>query len=319
MTDAPRPDVLGEPFTAETIALGHDEEGEVVATLVRHAPQEATTRAVLYVHGFSDYFFQTELAQWWIDRGFAFFALDLRKYGRSLRDHHTPGWVDDLHTYFEDLDAAWERIVAAGHDRVVVTAHSTGGLTTSLWAHHRRPRELEGMVLNSPWLDLHGAAWLRTVVGKVLVDQVGRRTPRRTVAKRGEGLYGSSLHRERHGEWEFDPRWRPWEGMVVHVGWLRAVRRGHAELHRGLDITAPVLVLTSGATAWPQGMSEDVHTHDIVLDVELIRRWASSLGRHVTSVAVEGARHDVFLSRRPAREQAYREVDTWLTAYVDPR
>ena len=37
-------------------------------------------------------------------------------------------------------------------------------------------------------------------------------------------------------------------------------------------------------------MTDDVHSHDIVLDVEQIRRWAPSLGRHVTSIAVDGAR-----------------------------
>src|SRR5919112_378861 len=108
--DALVPDVLGEPYLAETIALPPDEEGPVVATLVVRRAAEPTNRAVLHVHGFCDYFF----------------AVDLRKYGRSLRPHQTPNYVTDLRQHFPELDAALHRIAARdGHDHVVVSAHST--------------------------------------------------------------------------------------------------------------------------------------------------------------------------------------------------
>ena len=103
-------DLLGPDFQQRTMPLADDEEGEVVATLVRHHPPEREglrpARAVLYVHGWSDYFFQTHLAEYWTALGAAFYALDLRKYGRSLRDHQSPGYVTDLATYDEDIEAA---------------------------------------------------------------------------------------------------------------------------------------------------------------------------------------------------------------------
>ncbi|WP_231123698.1 alpha/beta hydrolase [Nocardioides sambongensis] len=153
----PVTDVLGEPWTAETITLAPDEEGQVVATLV-HAPSVGgSERAVLHVHGFSDYFFQADFGQWWLDRGHDMYALDLRKYGRSLRPHQSATYVADLDTYFEELDAAWQRITERdGHREVVISAHSTGGLVVALWADSRQPRALAGMFLNSPWLDLQG-------------------------------------------------------------------------------------------------------------------------------------------------------------------
>src|SRR5690606_10806715 len=111
------------------------------------------------------------------------------------------------------------------------------------------------------------------------------------------GLYARSLHLDHDGEWEFDLAWKPLESWPVHAGWLRAVRRGHAAVHRGLEVGCPVLVLSSARTGRPTAMGEEVHSTDIVLDVEQIRRWAPRLGHHVTSVAIEGARHDVVLSR----------------------
>lgn len=93
-------DVLGAPYTVETIALPDDDEGPVEATLVRRRAHTTTRKAVLHVHGFADYFFQTAYAEWWNDRGYDFYAIDLRKYGRSIRDHQTPNFVADIREYF---------------------------------------------------------------------------------------------------------------------------------------------------------------------------------------------------------------------------
>ena len=51
-----------------------------------------------------------ELAEFWTNAGARFFALDLRKYGRSLRAGQTPGYVTDLATYDADIEAALARM-----------------------------------------------------------------------------------------------------------------------------------------------------------------------------------------------------------------
>ena len=310
-------DILGAPYTAETLALADDDEGQVVATLVKRPAATTTSRAVLHVHGFSDYFFQTGLAEWWTERGYDFYALDLRKYGRSLLEHQTPNYVTDLATYHEELDRAWELITGRdGHDHVVVIAHSTGGLTASLWAHARRPEKLAGMILNSPWFDMQGSSLMR-VVGTPVINQLGSRLPKFHIKRHVSGVYARSLHRDHAGEWDFDLDLKPLSSFPVYAGWLRAIRAGHALLHDGLDVPAPVLVLSSDQTRWTAHLSEAAHSADLVLDVKQIRQWASSVGKHVTYIAIPGARHDVILSRPDVREHAYREIDTWMRAYVD--
>ena len=103
----------------------------------------------------------------------------------------------------------------------------------------------------------------------------------------------------------------------MRLGWLRAVRQGHAEVHAGLSVLAPVLVLSSAATVFGNDLGDEVDSHDIVLDVPQIRRWAASVGPHVTYAAVDGARHDVVLSLPPVRARVYDELERWVTAYVD--
>jgi alpha-beta hydrolase superfamily lysophospholipase len=82
-------------------------------------------------------------------------------------------------------------------------------------------------------------------------------------------------------------------------------------------VPAPVLVLSSDQTRWTAHLTEAAHTSDLVLDVKQIRQWATAVGSHVTYVAIPGARHDVVLSRPDVRQHAYREIDRWMTAYVD--
>lgn len=315
---SPRTDVLGTPYVAETITLPPDDEGPVVAVLVQRPSGSRTTKAVLHVHGFADYFFHTEYAEWWNARGYDFYALDLRKYGRALLAHQTANFVSDLAEHSPELDAAWQRITERdGHREVVISAHSTGGLITALWAHRRQPPELSGMVLNSPWLDLQGSTLLR-MLGTPVISHLGARQPMREIKRQVNGLYARSLHRDHEGEWDFDLALKPMASFTVYAGWLRAVRSAHAQLHRGIEVPAPVLVLSSTRSSVPVTMGEDVHTTDIVLDVEQIRRWSTSIGRHVTYVGIEGARHDVVLSRGPARTRVYDELSRWLTTYVRP-
>ncbi len=313
-------DVLGEPYLAETIELPADDEGPVVATLVSRRAAAPTTKAVLHVHGFADYFFQTQYAEWWTERGYDFYAVDLRKHGRSIRSHQTPNYVEDLGAYFADLDAAWSRVTQRdGHTEVLASAHSTGGLVVPLWAHERRAElpQLRGMVLNSPWLDLQGSALMRTV-GTAVLTRLARRSPRREIPRSVDGAYTRSLHRDHDGEWEFDLDWKPLRSWPVFAGWLAAVRHGHARLHRGLEVPCPVLVLSSDRSALAGATGDTVHSHDLVLDVEHIRRWATAIGRHVTYVAVPGARHDVVLSLPEPRERVYAELRRWLAAYAAP-
>ncbi|MBA2533097.1 MAG: alpha/beta hydrolase [Nocardioidaceae bacterium] len=312
-------DVLGDPFVAETVELPDDYEGRVVATLVHRPADDTTTRAVLYVHGFCDYFFQAGIAEFFGSQGYAFYAMDLRKYGRSLLPHQTPNFCLDLAEYDAELDEAYRIITDRdGHGEVVVVAHSTGGLVVALWADRRRAESRPtptAFVLNSPWLDIQGSMLLRTV-GTRALEQVGMRRPYQVIPRSVSPVYVESLHRDHRGEWDFDLAWKPADSFPVRAGWLRAVRRGHRQLHGGLDVGAPVLVLTAARTLFATAWSDDTTTSDVVLDVKQIARWAPQLGRQVTIARIDGAMHDVYLSARPARESAFALTSRWLRAFT---
>ena len=126
-TPSSQPDILGADYQQMTLDFPSDYEGKVIATLVRKKAEEETRKAVLYIHGFIDYFFQTEMADQFNQYGYDFYALDLRKYGRSHLSHQHWYNVRSLSEYDAEISAALEQIAAEEHDSVILAGHSTGG------------------------------------------------------------------------------------------------------------------------------------------------------------------------------------------------
>src|SRR5699024_5669961 len=145
------------------------------AVLVQQREPTQGRRAVLYLHGFSDYFFQTGHAERWAAAGFDFYALDLRLSGRAIGDRPRPGDVRDLRRHDEEIAVALAAIRAEGHDQVVLIGHSTGGLIAVGWAD-RHPGSVDAVVLNSPWFD-HNGPWVERVLLTRLVRLLARWLP----------------------------------------------------------------------------------------------------------------------------------------------
>src|SRR5664279_4924131 len=143
------PDTLKNGFEQLTIQQPDDYEGKVVTTLVRKLSSARHTHAVLYVHGKNDYFFQTEMAGKYLENGYDFYAIDLRKYGRSYRKNQVFNNARDISEYYADLDTALNIIRKQGYKYVLLSGHSTGGLIVSCYAEDRAGKELfDALFLN---------------------------------------------------------------------------------------------------------------------------------------------------------------------------
>jgi alpha-beta hydrolase superfamily lysophospholipase len=124
-------------------------------TVLRRRTPRPSKRAVVYVHCLDDSFVPADLARWYTDRGFDFYAADLRAVGGG-----GPGTADasrtagELNRYFASLDAAITHLRAADAiETVVVSAHSAGALFAALWCHARRgSRPVDTLILAGPEL-----------------------------------------------------------------------------------------------------------------------------------------------------------------------
>ena len=316
-----QPDVL-PGYWQHAISLGPDPngEGELFATVVRRGERCAATHAVLAVHGYTDYFFQTEVADRLADRGFAFYAIDLHKCGRSRREGQTPHFTTDLAGYDAELLAALRLIeVDTAGARLCLYGHSAGGLIATLFADRLRRSptgtRLSALILNSPFFDLQGPAILRSAPVSAVLAAVARIRKFSVIRRPTEGGYGTSLHRDFGGEFEYDLAWKPVGGFPVTAAWIHAIRRGQAALHRGLDVGVPSLILRSDHSVTEK--TAQMQCGDAVLDVAQIARWAGCVGNRGTVVPIVDAKHDVFLSLPGPRAAAFGALDFWLDEYLE--
>jgi alpha-beta hydrolase superfamily lysophospholipase len=297
-------------FEALTLTFPDDYDGPVTATLVRRPAPAPSGRAVLYIHGFIDYFFQTHLADAYNASGFSFYALDLRKHGRSLLPHQHPNFCKDLREYFADIDAAIGVIRAAeGDARLLLNGHSNGGLIAALYAAEgARRAEIGAIFLNSPFFDLNVDAATRAA--SPLISALGRAAPFLRVGAISP-IYAQSVHRSHRGEWEYDLRWKPLAGFPAYAGWSRAVIAGQRRVQAGLRIPQPILLMHSARSGGGKAWDECFTNSDCVLNVEHMRRYGPGLGDRVTMVSVDGGLHDLTLSAAPVRERVFAELFAW--------
>lgn len=315
------PDQLLTGFQAQTWEItgakhyGTEPTDPLTATLVRHsAPKHG--RALLYLHGWSDYFFQRHIADWFDAQGFDFYAVDLRRYGRNLRKGLYAGYIENLRDYFQELDHCVE-LIRGDYPGSPITfmGHSTGGLAGSLWASERQGL-LSGLILNSAWLDMHGSrAYLGTV--KTLVNAMSHVGPYNEVKiDDPTELYVRATHVSTGGEWTWDLDRRLSPAFIPRFGWVKAIMAGQAAIARGLHIDTPILTLTSTRSDFSRPWNEGMRYADIVLDVHRIGAAAVRLGDMMMLRRICDAMHDVFLSAKPVRDVAFDELGRWLDSYV---
>lgn len=302
--------IIGLP---EAPTYAYEPEGSLVATLIRRNLPTGP-RAVLYLHGWNDYFFQAHLADEMAGQGYDFYALDLRRYGRSLRERQLAGYIVDLTDYFQELDEALAILVDEGHDDIVLMGHSTGGLIAALWAD-ARPGVFSALILNAPWLDLQANSPLRPATQPML-------SAARTVVATSAlphldtGFYRRSISRAEEGEWEFNANLKGDPAFLIRVGWMAAILEGHARVAAGIFVDCPVLVALSRRSDFGRVWAEEFRLADIVLDVDRIAARAPQLGSLVVIARIEDAVHDLVLSREDVRAKVFGEFARFLRCYA---
>lgn len=304
------PDDLGGNFEKKYIRQQNDYNGTVFSTIIRLKQEKnKTKRGVLYIHGFNDYFFQSELAEEFVKHGYDFYAIDLRKYGRSLTDSQNAFEVRNLNEYFPDIDSALTIMKSDGIDLIALMGHSTGGLICAYYIHQNPMASVNALILNSPFLDwnLGKIEWFVPVV-----SFIGRFLPDIKIPQ-SNSIYGKTLDKKFYGEWEYNTKWKRHESTDVTTGWVRAINNAQNILKKEkYQIKIPILLMYSSASYFNKDWSIMAQKSDAVLDVNDIKKYGLTLGKDVTPVKVHDGLHDLFLSSKEVRYPLYNYVFKWL-------
>ncbi|MGL4994403.1 MAG: alpha/beta hydrolase [Bacteroidales bacterium] len=305
-------DILGSPFESRTIVMQDDYEGAVKSTVIRLKSDSPKTKAILYVHGYNDYFFQKEMAYKFDSAGYQFYAVDLRKYGRSLLPNQKQFNVRDIAEYFNDIDSAIAVINNEGFEKPILMGHSTGGLITTLYADSRREQQrISALILNSPFFD-QNQSWF---MENILIPVVSFFAPimPNVMIKQGVSIaYAESLLKSHRGEWDYDTSMKLIQSPPISTSWLRSIYKGQQRVHKGVDINVPTLVLRSDKSSNSANYDHLTSCSDVVLDVNDIQYYSEGLGENCEIEIVKDAIHDISLSSILVRNRFYQIIFKFL-------
>lgn len=223
----------------------------------------------------------------------------------------------DVKPYDKDFHATLIEYPYGSSPRAV--AHEPNPRGIILYAHGYNDyffqEELAALVLNSPFLDYKNSWFVRNVAFPVFSD-IALLLPDVPAPKQEAPKYNISLLKSEKGEWEFNRELKSDEWPQQYFGYLRATTRGIKWIHAGMQIKAPVLMMRSGCTVNTVKWDDDYMRCDCMLDVNLLEKWAPKLGPDVTTVTITDGMHDLFLSRKDVRDNAYRTMFEFLNGAV---
>lgn len=306
-----KPDILGQGYEMRTINQGTDYSGKVVSTIIRKLSPRNETAAhptILYIHGFNDYFFNPEIGNEAVRHGYDFYAIDLRKYGRSIRQGQKPFQCRSLTEYFPDIDSA---IIEIGNNTpIVMMGHSTGGLIAAFYMAQTRNARIDALILNSPFLDWN-LGWMEQLIP--VVAWWGALFPD-TRIKQGESTaYAESLLSSDHGEWSYRTDWKMKNSPDVTAGWIHAINSAQQSLRdKPMPIGIPILLMYSSQSVGGAQWTPLHNQADAVLDVADIREYGHRLSSRLLCLKVNGGLHDLLLSHPRLRTALYNRIFTWL-------
>jgi alpha-beta hydrolase superfamily lysophospholipase len=306
-------DVLKNGFEQTTILQPDDYEGKVTATLIRKRCEMQSAKAILCIHGFNDYFYQEIIADEFLKAGYHFYALDLRKYGRSILQNQRPNNVRDLSEYYPDIDSALAMILEEGSSQIILYGHSTGGLVITLYASERKGNErFDALICNSPFYDFN-VPWIQKKTFISLLSFLGRLNPDISLPIGFSKFYGKSLHKNDFGEWEYNLQWKPHVAPSINAGWVNAIHQGHLKITKGVSVNTPILILHALISVYPLKWSEEMFKGDAILNVnDIIVKSKFIDSPHKDVIGFDNAIHDLVLSRTPTRDLVFEAIFEWL-------
>lgn len=306
------PDIL-EGYEARYVNHGIVFDGPCRSTIIRKLSPKPNGKAYLYVHGFNDYFFQKEMGELFVDSGYSFYAVDLRRYGRSWQPWQYPFNVRKQKEYFEDIDSAIAQMRRDGMTDITLSGHSTGGLTVLYMAAEKGlDLDVERIVTDSPFLEWNFSPFMRNV-GAPLIEFLSKFSKNAKIKQSHCDGYAFSILKQYHGEWEYDTDWKMIYSPPVTYSWVGSINHAQSVLmKKGKNITIPVLVMHSSRKIDGCNWTPEFQTGDAVLDPAMIQKRGEKLGLTREVCTIDSGLHDLILSRKDIREAAYDTIFSFI-------
>lgn len=313
------PDIL-PGYEARFVNQGEQFDGPCRSTIVRLRADRKSHRGLLYIHGFNDYFFQAEMGQRFVDSGYHFYAVDLRRYGRSREPWQYPFNIRDLRKYYDDIDSAVCQMRRDGITDITLCGHSTGGLTVTAYAVDKSDRiPVDRVITDSPFY-----AWnFNSTYRHLLIPTIRNLSTLIKNVKVPQGHcdgYAYSLLKEYDGEWTYDTDWKMIYSPPVTFSWIGQIQSTQNKVKKHADrLRVPLLVMHSSRKVDGCNFTPDFRYGDAVLDPAMIRQVAEKIRKDspgpVEICTVDSGLHDLILSHLPYRDRAYDAMFRFIRSH----
>lgn len=300
-------------YEARYVNQGEAFDGPCRSTIIRKLCKSKSRKAFLYIHGFNDYFFQKEMGEIFVDSGFNFYAVDLRRYGRSREPWQYPFNIRKQEEYFADIDSALAQIRKDGNTDITLGGHSTGGLTVAfMGAMKGKEIGVDRIVTDSPFLEWNYSAFMRNVAVPT-VSFLGKIFKNAKIKQHRCDGYAYSLLKEYYGEWTYDTDWKMVYSPPVTWSWIGAINSAQSRLmKKRKNISVPILVMHSSRKIAGCNYTPEFQTGDAVLDPAMLQERGMRLGSVRQVCTIDSGLHDLILSRPEVREAAYDTIFSFI-------
>jgi len=282
-------------LTSEIIPLKNDYEGEVSAAVEYCILPEANT-AVLYTHGIS------------------FYAIELRKYGSSIKKHQHDNYCQSITEYYEEISIVLNKIKKEGHSKIILNGHSTGGLIATHYALHGEYKNIiSGIILNSPFLEFNISK-----IKKLILPVI---TPLATVFPYLKftvmpSTYTESLHKNYKGRWSFNLEYKPIPSFITYFGWVRAILMAQKEIQKRKIESIPCVIFHSDKSCFETTWNNLMLSSDAVLNVDDIVFLGRKIYPNANIIEIKNAVHDIVLSSDEVIDDYFTNISEWLEKYA---
>lgn len=309
------PDIL-EGYEARYVNQGEAFDGPCRSTIIRKLCK-GSKRAFLYIHGFNDYFFQKEMGERFVDSGYNFYAVDLRRYGRSREPWQYPFNIRKQEEYFDDIDSALVQIRRDGNTDITLGGHSTGGLTVAFMGAMKGDKiGVDRIVTDSPFLEWNYNAFMRNIAAPT-VGFLGRIFPNAKIDQGHCDGYAYSLLKEYYGEWTYNTDWKMIYSPPVTWSWINSINSAQGRtIRKAKNIAVPILVMHSSRKIEGCNYTPEFQTGDAVLDPAMLQKQGEKLGTVREVCAIDSGLHDLILSKESARNAAYDTIFSFIRRHL---
>ncbi|MEG0344701.1 MAG: alpha/beta hydrolase, partial [Acinetobacter sp.] len=226
--------------------------------------------------------------------------------------HQKYYYVLNLNEYDAEITEALKIIGQEGHSNVVLAGHSTGGLTSTLYAaHHPNHPLIKALWCNSPFYDFNMPAWKKKLALPKL-SALAKHFPKLQFPSELNKWYVTSLHKDLKGEWDFDLEWKKKTYPKVYLSFIRSIHEAQKEIHTGVQVNVPTLIMHSHKTTYPKKFNQDAQTSDVILEVKDMIKYGNKIQGDVAVIPIQNGLHDLVLSAPSVRAEVYQKLFTWL-------